>query len=133
ALVLSNGWRRYILGNQEEIPFTARGTSYSVGVSYVDINKKTKTGLRNGYKTSHRKITKHAIELSKDPAYAIRMQMLFQEKKIKNQLPEDRLKEVQEEITELQKKYKAKTVHAVIIKQNISDLDTVDDPSELRN
>ena len=52
---------------------------------------------------------------------------------MKNQLPEERLKEVQEEITELQKKYKAKTVHAVIIKQNISDLDTVDDPSELRN
>jgi len=118
---------------QEEYLLTPREAANQLGISNVTLNKQTKQGLEIVDTTSHRKIPKHAIELWKDPAYAIRMQMLFQEKKIKNQLPEDRLKEVQEEITELQKKYKAKTVHAVIIKQNISDLDTVDDPSELRN
>src|SRR5699024_3097302 len=82
---------------QEEYLLTPREAANQLGISNVTLNKQTKQGLEIVDTTSHRKIPKHAIELWKDPAYAIRMQMLFQEKKIKNQLPEDRLKEVQEE------------------------------------
>src|SRR5699024_10099600 len=118
---------------QEGYLLTPKEAANQLGISNVTLNKQTKQGLEIVDTTSHRKIPKHAIELWKDPAYAISMQMLFQEKKMKNQSPEDRLKEVQEEITELQKKYKAKTVHEAMIKQHITDLDGLDDLSELRH
>lgn len=41
----------------------------------MTLNKHTKQSLEIVDTTSHRKIPKHAVELLKDPAYAIRMQI----------------------------------------------------------
>src|SRR5699024_575015 len=118
---------------QEEYLLTPKEASEQLGVSNVTVNKYMKQGLEMVDTNSHRKIPIHAVELWKDPVYAIRMQMLAQEKEIKNQPPEERLKEVREEIIELQKKYKAKTSHEAMRNQGIIDIDMRDDPSDFRN
>jgi|SRR5690625_719407 len=108
---------------QEEYLLTPKEAANQLGVSNVTLNKLIKQGLEIVDTTSHRKIPKHAVQLWKDPVYAIRMQMLLQEKKIKNQLPEERLKEAQEEITELQQNLimqQKKLQKMVIMKQKNS-------------
>ncbi|MCJ7841672.1 DNA-binding protein [Lederbergia sp. NSJ-179] len=117
---------------REEYLITPKEAAESLGVSNVTLNKYMKQGLDMVDTTSHRKIPKHAIELWKDPVYAIRMQMLAQEIKLRNQTPEERLKEVLEEITELQKQYKAKNVWEVLHKNKVMDIDAMDDPSDMR-
>lgn len=118
---------------QEDYLLTPKQASEQLGISNVTLNKYTKQGLEIVDTTSHNKIPKHAVELWKDPVYAIRMQMLSREKELQNQRPEERLKEVREEIIELQKKYKAKTMRQAMDNQNITDLDIIDDPSDFRN
>lgn len=79
---------------REEYLLTPKEASDTLGVSNVTLNKYMKQGLETIETTSHNKIPKHAVELWKDPVYAIRMQMLTQEKKLRNQSPEERLQEV---------------------------------------
>src|SRR5699024_5713389 len=104
-----------------------------LGVSNVTLNKYVKQGLEVIDTTSHHKIPKHAVEVWKDPSYAIRIQMMAQKKKLRDQTPEARLKEVRDEITELQKKYKAKTVSEAMIIYEIDHIDAMDDPSSFCN
>lgn len=117
---------------REEYLITPKEAAELLGISTVTLNKYMKQGLEAIDTTSHHKIPKHAVALWQDPVYAIRMQMLEQEKKLRNQTPEERLKEVLEEITELQKKYKAKTISEALAKYEIVDIDTIDDPSDFR-
>lgn len=99
----------------------------SLGVSKVTLNKYVKQGLEVVDTTSHHKIPKHAVELWKDPIYSIRMQLIAQEKMLINQSPEDRLKEVVEEITEFQIKYKVNTFKEAFSAYNG---DEMDDPTD---
>ncbi|MHA6261445.1 DNA-binding protein [Sporosarcina sp. CAU 1771] len=117
---------------REEYLVTPKMAAESLGVSNVTLNKYMKQGLEVVDTTSHHKIPKHAVELWRDPVYAIRMQMLAQEKKLRNQTPEVRLKEVRDEIIELQKEYKAKTLWEAMAKNKINNIDAVDDPSDFR-
>ncbi|MGM8366805.1 helix-turn-helix domain-containing protein [Virgibacillus sp. W0181] len=118
---------------QEDYLLTPKEAAELLGISNVTLHKYMKQGLEAIDTTSHHKIPKHAISLWQDPVYAIRMQMLTQEKKLQDQTPEERMKEVLEEITELQKEYKVKTVSEALAKYNIGDLDALDDPSDFRN
>jgi len=72
------------------------------------------------------------VEVWKDPTYAIRIQMIAQKKKIRNQTPEDRLKEIRDEITDLQKLYQAKNVSEAMTRYKIDNMDAMDDPSHFR-
>lgn len=103
-----------------------------LNISNVTLNKYIKLGLEAIDTTSHNKIPKHAVALWKDPVYAIRMQMLAQEMKLRNQTTEERLTEVREEITELQKEYRALTIREAMDKYNIDHIDEMDDPSNFR-
>ena len=98
-----------------------------LGVSTVTLNKYIKQGLECVDTTSHNKIPKHVVNLWKDPIYAIRMQMLYQNKKMRNQSPEERLKEINEELTEFQIKYKA---HTYLEAFSEFDVDAMDDPAD---
>lgn len=118
---------------QEIYLLTPKEAAESLGISHVTLNKYMKQGFESVDTTSHRKIPKHAVELWRDPAYAIRIQMLAQEIKMRNQTPEARLKEIRDEITALQKEYKAKTSREAMINLAITNLDTLDDPSTFRN
>lgn len=118
---------------QEKYLLTPKEASDLLGVSNVTLHKYMKQGLEVVDTTSHNKIPKHAIQLWKDPVYAIRMQMLAQDKKLRNQSPEERLLEVREEIMAMQKKYKIKTVDEAMVSQGITYLDTMNDPSDFRN
>ncbi|WP_263062389.1 DNA-binding protein [Pallidibacillus thermolactis] len=80
-----------------------------LGVSAVTLNKYVKRGFEYIPKQSQRRIPKHMIPLWKDPVYCLKVQMIHQEKKLRNQTPEERLKEVVEEILGFQMKYKAET------------------------
>jgi len=117
---------------REEYLITPKEAAEFLGISNVTLNKYIKQGLEAIDTTSHHKIPKHALAIWQDPVYAIRMQMLAQEKKLRNQTPEERFKEVINEITELQKKHKAKTLWEVLINNKIDDIDSLDDPSDIR-
>ena len=104
---------------REDYLITPKMAAESLGVSNVTLNKYMKEGLENIDTTSHNKIPKHALELWQDPVYAIRMQMLAQE--------------VRDEITELQKEYKAKNFEEAMVQNNIINIDDMDDPADFRN
>lgn len=115
-----------------EYLITPKEAAELLGISNVTLNRYMKQGLEAIDTTSHHKIPKHAVALWQDPVYAIHMQMLAQEKKLQNQTLEERLKDVLEEITELQKEYKAKTISKALAKNKIDDIDALDDPSDFR-
>lgn len=117
---------------QETYLMTPREAAQSLGVSTVTINKYMKQGLEVMDTPSHRKVPKHAVEVWSDPVYAIRIQKLEQTKKLRNQTPEDRLKEIRDDITRLQKKYQTKTVAEAKTLYKINDIDAMDDPSHFR-
>lgn len=117
---------------QEEYLLTPKEVAESLGVSNVTVNKYMKQGLETVDTTSHHKIPKHAVELWQDPVYAIRVQMLAQEKELRNQTPEERLKDISDEIIELQKAYQAKTIQEAVTKYKIDAIDEMDDPSDFR-
>ncbi len=112
---------------QEDYLLTPSQASEKLKVSTVTLNKYIKQGFESVNTTSHRKIPKHAIELWKDPVYAIKMQMLAQKKKIQKQTPEERINEINQELIELQKKYKAKSISKAF---SGLDLESMDDPSD---
>lgn len=118
---------------QEDYLITPKAAAKALGVSNVTLNKYMKQGFEALNTTSHQKIPKHAVELWQDPVYAIRTQLLAQERKIQNQTPEERLKEVQNDIIALQKEFKVKTSSEAIEQLAVSSLDELDDPSTLRD
>jgi len=129
----------YLIGGEamyfeyrDEYLLTPKKAAELLGVSNVTLNKYMKQGLETVDTTSHHKIPKHAVVLWKDPVYAIRMQMLAAEKKLRNQTADDRLKEVRDEIIELQKSYKVKTIREAMDKNKMTTIDAMDDPSDFR-
>lgn len=98
-----------------------------LGVSTVTLNKYIKQGLECIDTTSHNKIPKHVVDIWKDPFYSIKMQMLYQEKKLRKQTPEDRIQEINQELLGFQIKYKAKKCYEAFDDCNI---DSLDDPSD---
>lgn len=124
----------YQLGG-EEIHFeyhqsyllTPKEASERLGISKVTLNKYIQQGMEVVDTTSHNKIPKYVIELWKDPVYAIRMQKIAQEKKLRNQSPAERLGEINKELTELQIKYK-KASYQEAFKDY--DGDSMDDPTD---
>lgn len=111
----------------ESYLLTPSEAAKQLGISTVTLNKYFKQGFECVDTTSHRKIPKHAVEIWKDPVYAIKMQMLAQKKKIKNQSPEERIKEINEELLEFQKKYKTKSSQEAF---QACDIEAIDDPSD---
>lgn len=106
---------------------TPSQASEKLGISNVTLNKYVKQGLECIDTTNHNKIPGHAIEIWKDPVYAMKQQMLVQKKKLRNQSSKERINEIDEELLEFKVKYKAKTVHEAFATYNI---DIMDDPSE---
>lgn len=110
---------------REDYLLTPTEAAKALGVSKVTLNKYVKSGLEVVDTNSHRKIPRHAIELWKDPIYGIKMQMLYQKKKLATQTPKERLREVQEKILEFQLKYKKSTSSEAFAGM---DVDSLDDP-----
>ncbi len=67
------------------------------------------------------------IPLWHDTVYAIKLQMMYQQRKLWNQEPEKRLKEVVEELLEFQMKYKADTVKEAFPTVDGNDDDALSD------
>lgn len=106
---------------------TPKKASEMLGISKVTLNKYIQQGMEVVDTTSHHKIPIHAVKLWDDPVYAIRMQMIAQEKKLRNQSPSERLEEINKELTQLQIKYKKATYIEVFKDYNG---DSMDDPSD---
>lgn len=80
-----------------------------LNISTVTLNKYVKQGLECVNTTAHKKIPRHAIEVMKDPVYALLMQMVAQKRKRLNQSPKERLIEINEELASFQIKYRKRT------------------------
>ncbi|QBK25154.1 helix-turn-helix domain-containing protein [Ureibacillus thermophilus] len=94
----------------ENYLLTPKEAANMLSVSTVTIHKYMKQGLENLETRSHRKIPKHAVLLWKDSKYCILMQRIYHEKKLRNQTPEDRIKEAKHELLDLQLKYGVDTL-----------------------
>lgn len=112
---------------KESYLLTPQEAADRLGVSKVTLNKYIKQGFECVKTTSHHKIPKHMVELWKDPVYAIRCQLLFQNEKISRQKPDERLSEINEEITEFQIKYGAAAFNEAFKNYNG---DETDDPTD---
>lgn len=95
----------------ENYLITPQEAADALGVSKVTLNKYMKQGLESLDNGSHKKIPKYTVNLMKDPVYAIRMQMIAQEKKMRNRTPQERLQEINQEISEFQLKYGKPNFH----------------------
>lgn len=103
------GGRDIIFEYQDSYLLKPKEAAELLGVSAVTLNKYVKRGFEYIPNSSQNRIPKHMIYLWKDPVYCLKVQMLFQEKKLRNQKPEERLIEVMKEIVEFQMKYRAET------------------------
>ncbi|KOP79561.1 hypothetical protein AMS59_06925 [Lysinibacillus sp. FJAT-14745] len=104
-----------------------------LGISTVTLNKYIKQGLECVDTKNHNKIPKHSIDIWKDSFYSIKMQMLYQEKKMRKQTPHDRIQEINQELLEFQLKYKKKKCDEAFIDCNINELDDPSDYFEWRD
>ncbi|WP_368901909.1 helix-turn-helix transcriptional regulator [Oceanobacillus oncorhynchi] len=84
---------------------TLEEAAEQLGVSKSTLNTYIKQGLETVNISSQPQISKHTIELLKNPVECIRMQINFQEQYLRNQSPEERLSEINEKLSELQIKY----------------------------
>lgn len=112
---------------RENYLLTPKEASEQLGVSKVTLNKYIQQGLDCVDTTSHKKIPKYIIEIWRDPVYAIRLQMIAQEKKRRNQSPAERLQEINNDLTAFQVKYRSATYQEVFQE---FDGDSMDDPSD---
>lgn len=112
---------------QENYLLTPQETAELMGISKVTLNKYIQRGLECIATTSHRKIPKHVIELWKDVVYAIRMQKIYQDKNLRSKLPIDRLKEINNELTELYIKYDSQEFSEAFKEY---DGDSMEDPND---
>ena len=74
----------------------------SLGVSKVTISKYAKQGMELVENGTQRKYPKYLIEIMSDPTYSFLMRMNFQSKKMRNQSPQERLLEINNEISAYQ-------------------------------
>lgn len=98
-----------------------------LSISTVTVNKYIKQGLECIDTKNHNKIPQHAVDLWNDPICSLKMQMLYQEKKIRKQSPQDRIQEIDQEILAFQIKYK--TIKCQDFFKS-SEIDFLDDPSD---
>jgi hypothetical protein len=68
-----------------------------------------------------------ADKFKNDPVYAIRLQMLAEEKKLLTQSPAERMPEIKREISELQLKYSQQTFKEAFGEYSGDDLDDPED------
>ncbi|SDN75664.1 hypothetical protein [Tenuibacillus multivorans] len=111
----------------ENYLLTPKEASELMGVSKVTFNKYVKQGLECIDTSSHRKIPKYVVELWNDPVYSIRMQMIYQQVKMREQTPLERLQEINNEITLLQVKYNNPSFKETFASLNGDELD---DPTD---
>jgi DNA-binding transcriptional MerR regulator len=97
----------------EDYLMTPQEAADTLGVSKVTLSKYVKQGLEYIENSSHKRIPKYAIEIMKDPIYGIRMQQIAQEKKLREQTPEERYHEITQELADLKLKYGKKTFDEV--------------------
>jgi len=119
--------KTFFKNEKENYLLTPKEASEQLGVSKVTLNKYIQQGLECIDTTSHKKIPTYVIEIWRDSVYAIRLQMIAQEKKRRNQTPTERLHEINNELTELQIKYKSATYQEAF---HAFDGDSMDDPSD---
>lgn len=112
---------------QDSYLLTPQEAATALGVSKVTLNKYIKQGLECLENGSHNKIPKYTVEVMRDPIYSIRMQALAQEKKIRNQTPAERYVEINQELSELQLKYKTASFAEAF---RSYDGDEMDDPTD---
>ncbi|WP_407267745.1 DNA-binding protein [Radiobacillus sp. PE A8.2] len=104
------GGREISFNYHKSYLLTPSEAAEQLGVSTVTLNKYVKDGFEYIDHKSHHRIPKHMIPLWHDTVYAIKIQMMYQQRKLWNQKPEERLKEIVEELLEFQMKYKVDTV-----------------------
>lgn len=111
---------------------TPQKAADSLSVSLELFNDFTKQGLEQVKVRRRYKIPKHAIVLWREPAYAIRMQMLVQKQNARTETIDKRLIKVREQIEKLQNKHEVLSARDALQKYKIHDLNTYDNPYELR-
>lgn len=117
----------------EEYLLTPQEASKILGVSKVTVNKYIKMGLEAIDTTSHRKIPKHAVELWKNTIYSLKMQDLYNKRKMLTQTTEEKLMDVKEKILHFQKKYGKQTSAEAFEGCEIDELDNPYDYWEWRD
>jgi plasmid maintenance system antidote protein VapI len=118
---------------KQDYLITPKEAAEKLGVSTVTFNKFVKQGLEVVNTTAHKKVPKFVVELWKDPVYSIRMQKLFQEKKLRHQSLPDRLEEINHELGSLQKKYQALTCAEAFSSYNGDEMDDPEDYESWRD
>lgn len=111
----------------EDYLLTPKDTAKLMGISKVTLNKYISQGLDCVNTTAHNKIPRYVVDLWKHPIYSVQMQMMHQERILRNQTPEERLKVINNEITELQIKYGYETVEEAF--EQYSG-DSMDEPTD---
>lgn len=106
---------------------TPQQAADALGVSKVTVNKYVKQGLEYVDNKSHNRIPKYAIEMMKDPIYSLRMQRIAQEKKLREQTPEDRYHEITQELADLKLKYGKQNIEEAF---GTDDEDIMDEPTD---
>ncbi len=94
----------------EDYLLTPQEAADALGISKVTLSKYVKQGLEYVDGKSHKRIPKYAIEMLKDPIYGIRMQQIAQEKKLREQSPEERYHELTQALADLKLKYGKQTI-----------------------
>ncbi|WP_164523112.1 DNA-binding protein [Paenibacillus baekrokdamisoli] len=98
----------------------------ALGVSTVTIHKYAKQGMEMVENSKHKKYPKYVVEIMKNANYSFLMRINYQNQKIRNQTPKERLKEVNAAITEFQVLYG--TMHC---KDQFGEYDdSMDDPTD---
>lgn len=129
-LFLDFGGKHIDFNYREDYLLTPKEAANKLSVSRVTFNKYVDNGLEVVNTTLHKKVPEFVVELWNDPAYCLKMQMIYQKKKFESQSPSERLVEVSEEIKQLQTKY-----HCESFSEAFKDYagDEMDDPSDYWN
>lgn len=106
---------------------TPKETAEKMQISKVTLNKYISQGLDCIDTTAHNKIPQYVVELWKHPLYAVRMQMMYQERLLREQTPEERLRVINNEITVFQIKYGVELCSEAFKE---FDGDSMDDPTD---
>ena len=111
----------------ESYLLTPQEMADALGVSKVTINKYAKQGMELVENGTQRKYPKYLVEIMNDPTYSFLMRVNFQNKKMRNQSPQERLIEVNNEISVYQVKYGKKSC---IDQFGEYDGDSMEDPTD---
>lgn len=124
------GGQNIVFEYQDSYMLKPKDAAKQLGVSTVTLNKYVKRGFEYIHSSSQNRIPQHMIYLWKDPVYAIKVQMLFHEKKLLNQKPEERLKEVIDELLEFQLKYRTETCSEAFVNLDGNEMNAIADYHE---